>query len=305
MLMRQLIRLPARALAVLAAAAVLAPASAVTGCGRSPAAARAAPALASAVPRLTAIAHRVAAASGDRHPAWITAVLTTRAKALTSATPGDQVPGSAHTSVFLITMREHFTASSAPGPPGAQAPAGQYLSLVIDARTFRDLDLGISSKPPPVPPAALGPVRHLSGRGPQRPPVLSARLALRSQTIAAGSSVTGLVLVHNSAGHAIHVLGCLSLFQVLLTSRRYWPTVAWAACAQRFTIPAGLTPYLVTVSARYSQCTQSRPRRGVKACLPGGRMPPLPPGTYWARLFQARPLVRIPPVIRVRVMPAR
>jgi hypothetical protein len=34
-------------------------------------------------------------------------------------------------------------------------------------------------------------------------------------------------------------------------------------------------------------------------------MPPLPPGTYQARLFQARPLVQIPPPITVRVMPAR
>jgi hypothetical protein len=46
--------------------------------------------------RLAAIAHRAAAINGDPGPAWIAAVLTTRAKALTSATPGDYVPGSAH-----------------------------------------------------------------------------------------------------------------------------------------------------------------------------------------------------------------
>ena len=46
--------------------------------------------------------------NGDHAPAWITAVVTTRAKALTSATPGDFVPGSAHVKAFLITMRGHL-----------------------------------------------------------------------------------------------------------------------------------------------------------------------------------------------------
>jgi hypothetical protein len=41
--------------------------------------------------------------------------VTTRAKALTSATPGDYVPGSAHVKVFLITMRGHFTARKGGG----------------------------------------------------------------------------------------------------------------------------------------------------------------------------------------------
>jgi hypothetical protein len=97
-------------------------------------------------------------------------VLTTRAKALTSATPGDYVPGSAHIKVFLITMRGHFTATEATGPPGAKAPSGRYLSLVIDAKTFRGLDFGISPKPPPVPPAGLGPVTYLTGRSLDRSP---------------------------------------------------------------------------------------------------------------------------------------
>jgi len=83
------------------------------------------------------------------------------------------------------------------------------------------------------------------------------------------------------------VSGCLSPFEVLLTSGKYWPTVAWPLCLQPFTIPAGETRYPVTVWATYSQCSQGRPHDGVIGCLPGGRMPPLPPGTYHARLFQA------------------
>ena len=154
----------ARTLTALAGAAALAPVLAAAGCGRS-AAATGAPVPAPAMSRLAAIAHRAAAINGDPGPAWIAAVLTTRAKALTSATPGDYVPGSAHVKVFLITMRGHFTAKDATGPPGAKAPAGRYLSLVIDARTFQGLDFGIGPTPPPVPPASLGPVTYLTGRG--------------------------------------------------------------------------------------------------------------------------------------------
>ena len=156
-------RRPARVLASLGGAAALASVLASAGCGSAPAAAG------GAVPgwvtgRLTAIAHRAAAINGDLHPAWITAVLTTHAKALTSATPGDFVPGSARVKVFLITMRGDFTANAVSRPSGAQAPTGRYLSLVIDARTFEGLDFGLSPKPPAVPPASLGPVTYLSGR---------------------------------------------------------------------------------------------------------------------------------------------
>ncbi|MGH3400517.1 MAG: hypothetical protein ACRDPO_38140 [Streptosporangiaceae bacterium] len=87
--------------------------------------------------------------------------MTTRARALTSAAPGDFVPGSAHVEVFLVTMRGRFTVDA--GPPGAKPPTGRYLSLVIDARTFAGLDFGVSPKAPPVPPASLGPVSHLAG----------------------------------------------------------------------------------------------------------------------------------------------
>jgi hypothetical protein len=98
-------------------------------------------------------------------------------------------------------------------------------------------------------------------------------------------------VLDNDTGHAIRTFGCLSMFQVALISGSYRQTVAWAACLQRFTIPAGLARYRVTVLASYSQCSPARPRHGLRACLPGERMPPLPPGTYHAGLFQARLLV--------------
>jgi hypothetical protein len=160
----RIIRPPGRVLAGLADAAAVVPVLAAAGCGAAPVAAGA-PVPAPAIGRLTAMAHRAATINGDPAPAWITAVLTMRAKALTSATPGDYVPGSAFVKVFLITMRGHFTARNATGPPGAKAPTGRYLSLVIDAKTFQGLDFGISPKPPPVPPASLGPVTYLTGHG--------------------------------------------------------------------------------------------------------------------------------------------
>ncbi len=113
--------------------------------------------------------------------------------------------------------------------------------------------------------------------------------------------MTGHVLVDNATGHPIHVLGCGSLFQVDLTSRGYRPAVGWPACLQRITIPVGHTRYRVTVESTYNQCGPGGRRDGLRACRPGGGMPSLPPGTYHARLFQVRPLVRTPPAITVRV----
>jgi hypothetical protein len=124
------------------------------------------PVPASAISRLTMLASRAAKANGDADPEWMTAVLTTHAKALTSATPGDIVPGSGEARVYLVTMRGRFTAYESSPPPGAALPTGTYLSLVVDAGTFRVLDFGLSPTPPPVSPASLGPVTYLTGRGP-------------------------------------------------------------------------------------------------------------------------------------------
>jgi hypothetical protein len=158
-----IMRSPSRPCAKLASAVVVS-LLAVAGCGGH-SAASGARVPDSAIARLTAIARRAAAVNDDSHPEWITAVVTTRAKALTSATPGDYVPGSARVRVFLITMRGHFTATDATGPPGSKAPTGRYVSLVINARTFQGLDFGISPTPPPVPPSSLGPVTYLAGGG--------------------------------------------------------------------------------------------------------------------------------------------
>ncbi len=158
---------PGRALAgALAGAAVITAA----GCARSPAdvavpasatATAGGKVPASAIGRLTAIAPRAAVSNGDPHPAWVIVVATTRARALTSATPGDFVPVGSRARVFLITLRGRFTDRMAPGPPGSAPPAGRYVSLVLSARTFGSLDFGLARRPPPVAPSSLGPVTRL------------------------------------------------------------------------------------------------------------------------------------------------
>ena len=148
---RPLARAPAALACVLAVVTGLAAA----GCAGSPGGAGP-PVPASAIPRLAATADAGAA------PSQMTAVLTTHVKALTSATPGDFIPGTGGVPVFLVTVQGHFTATEASRPPGAAAPAGRYLSIVVDARTFQVLDSGLSPSPPPVPPASLGPVTYLT-----------------------------------------------------------------------------------------------------------------------------------------------
>jgi hypothetical protein len=115
--------------------------------------------------------------------------------------------------------------------------------------------------------------------------------------------MSGQVLVENNTGHALHVYGCVRLFQVQLASGAYQPDAGWLQCLQRFTIPTGGSRYPVTVWASYSACTQGRPQHGLRPCLADGRPPPLAPGNYHAKLLQSGDLVPVPPAITVQVTP--
>jgi hypothetical protein len=119
------------------------------------------PVPAAAVHRLTAIVNRAVTVNDGHAVAWASAVVTTHAKALTSATPGDFVPNDEKTVVYLVTVKGHFVARAVSVPPGAHAPTGTYMSLVINAKTFAGLDFGLGTKPPPVAPASFGPVTYL------------------------------------------------------------------------------------------------------------------------------------------------
>lgn len=71
---------------------------------------------------LRAIAERLLRMDAHGTPAWASVVTTTRQKALTSATPGDTIPGSGKTIVCLLTMKGRFTDYFASVPPGASLP---------------------------------------------------------------------------------------------------------------------------------------------------------------------------------------
>ena len=66
--------------------------------------------------------------------------------------------------VYLVTMKGQFkSAASGPAVPGHRPHSitGDYLSLVVSARSFLGTDFGLGPEPPPVAPASLGPVTWL------------------------------------------------------------------------------------------------------------------------------------------------
>lgn len=115
----------------------------------------------SAASMLSSLMLQEAAIGGDPNPVSITAVMTTRDKALEAATPGDTLPGSASETVYLAVMQGNFTLGNVSVPPGGHAPTGHYLAVTFDPTTFQVLDLGLSDTPPPVSLESLGPVSNL------------------------------------------------------------------------------------------------------------------------------------------------
>jgi hypothetical protein len=117
---------------------------------------------AAAVSQLNTIALRVAKLSGDAKPAWIEAVMTTRAEALRVATPGDTVPGSTSQTVYLAVMKGNFTLNDVSTPSHGHAPTGHYLAITFNPATFQGMDLGLSNKASPIPLRTLGTVSTLT-----------------------------------------------------------------------------------------------------------------------------------------------
>jgi len=137
---------------------------------------------------------------------------------------------------------------------------------------------------------------------PAPPPSLSAAVILETTTINAGGEIHGQVVVQNRTGHEIHVSGCRFIFQVLLTSSTYQPTVSWLQCLQAITIPEGRSTYPITVQASYWACGMLGASENMPACLPTG-IPPLPPGDYEAKTFEDGGAVPLPAAVEVTVTP--
>jgi hypothetical protein len=103
--------------------------------------------------RIVQIAERAAAAAGDRRPTLIQHSAGTRQRANAIAS-GDRVPGKRWS--YLIAERGSFVLKFVSVPPGARAPRGTVLTLVVDAATGTVSDLGASNRYPNL--AALGAV---------------------------------------------------------------------------------------------------------------------------------------------------
>lgn len=103
----------------------------------------------------------IAAANGDSAPKSMVMVATTRAMALTAATPGDTVPGSTGESVYLVEMTGQFVGNALSTPPGAPSPVGRFLFIVINAKSLELTDLGLTSTTPSVSLSRLGQVMNI------------------------------------------------------------------------------------------------------------------------------------------------
>ena len=141
------------------------------------------------------------------------------------------------------------------------------------------------------------PTRPVVTAGPIRG--LSARVELPARRLVAGSEMAATVIVTNTTGGDVTVGGCLHLFYVALGNANVDPRelLAWPACLQAITIPAGTSQYPVSLAARYVACFGAS-RSPI--CV-DGQPPPLPPGRYKARLYQNPYVVRTPKPIVVRV----
>ncbi len=112
------------------------------------------------IARLGPYALAVARQNGDPRPASARAVKTTQKMALGAVTPSNTVPHASSRPVYLIVMTGNFTVNA--GPPGGRAPTGKYMSIIIDAQTFKAIGLGLSNRPPAISLRRLGEVSVLT-----------------------------------------------------------------------------------------------------------------------------------------------
>ena len=95
--------------------------------------------------QVMSIAIQGATAAGDPKPTDIAHSTGTRAQANLLAA-GETVPGDQPS--LLIVEHGRFIASNAPTPPGAPAPTGTVLTLVVDQATGQVTDTGIQGSTP-------------------------------------------------------------------------------------------------------------------------------------------------------------
>lgn len=117
-----------------------------------------------AIPQLEAYASSLANRSGDAHPMWAKAVMTTHASALLAATPHEKVTNRLNQPVYLVLMRGKFVLNYVSVPLHAHAPTGSYLAVVLSVNGLHLMDLGLRNRTPPVALSSFGPVSTLRTR---------------------------------------------------------------------------------------------------------------------------------------------
>jgi hypothetical protein len=117
---------------------------------------------ATVIPQLTATAAKIAASHGEPTPASITAVATTRAKALDVVCHGTKIPGTQSVPVYAVVMTGHFISHRRPPGPRQHRPlTGTTLAVILDASTLTLMDLSLSDHDDTTQLPALGTVTTL------------------------------------------------------------------------------------------------------------------------------------------------
>ena len=111
----------------------------------------------SAVAKLTLIAKQQAVLNRDANPTIALVVETTYGTALTVISSEGSMPQSAPESVYLIMMVGNFIGSRVSTSPRPSTSVSSYLSVIVDAHTFRVIDESLNRTPPLVPLSSLGP----------------------------------------------------------------------------------------------------------------------------------------------------
>ena len=138
---------------------------------------------------------------------------------------------------------------------------------------------------------------------------LSDRIILRSTHAVAGMPISGFLVVANRGSKTINLThGCRPSFAVGLTKNPHSvPAVNFAlpCSAASFLISPGMHRLAITVETTYSSCAAPGGSSAVTMarCLPGGREPPLPAGTYEAMLVGSGIALPAPHPVAVRLVP--
>jgi len=113
-----------------------------------------------AVPELARVAKEFATRHGDSHPTSITAVTSSRGRAVEYASRGNQIMDRRDDPVYLVRMQGEFFVNM-PRPHFTPLPTGRFLFVVFDPRTLGSMDISLSSSDHRPPMSTLGPVTDL------------------------------------------------------------------------------------------------------------------------------------------------